>query len=578
MTNSKVSLSAANPAMLAGINVRIAADQSLTFRKRQDVCSAYRMTAKAVAHMDKAEQNPSAIKLTLENIPADPAWIRNRLKGFAPAMLRMSAKRWSNVQSLARFGFEHLGINRIRSAQPIAPVWEDLLGRVPKEAKALRIGLLSSARFWSAGGVAPEDVTQATFDAFRDYLLFTRLSRNPRETHRMACKLWNQASDAYDWWPRVKATVPDYRNTYIVPWETFPPALKQKIDGYIDHLSGKDRFATRNFKPLRPASLASKAVHLHEYCSALKHAGYDVRKLKSLKDLVTEPALRAGLTYFLEVRKAERHAHGVAVMLLIMAKHYLKSPPKVLENLQSAAKNLNTVRPGMTEKNKLRMRQFDDPNVVRRLLELPRDLRRQAAKIEAPCKKALKIQTALLVELLLMMPVRLTNLSHLEVGKHVVRIRKGVVRIVIPADEVKNGQPYDAILLQEPSALVEEYIDKYLPVLQREKASTWLFPGYKGPKNHSSLRKQIMNAIRHGCGAVLNPHAFRHLAAKLILDEEPGAYGKVRLVLNHTSTATTQRAYAGAENAAALRHYDQTVINRRTPFMPSRLRTSTKGL
>lgn len=577
LTTSLAPRQAADGPTLADMIRHITTDKRLSPRKRQDVCSAIRAVTKAVAQMEAGDQQPGIEQKNPTKVPADAGWIRDRLKGFGPAMAGYTPERWANILNLVRFGFAHLGINGARNSVPISPAWAYLLSLIPKEMKALRIGLLSFARWCTAHGVSPGGVSQATFDAFEKHLNATRLSRNPREVHRMACKLWNQASDGFDWWPKVKVEVPNYTNSYIVPWDTFPPPLKKKVDGYVDHLAGKDPFAKRDFKPLRPASLFSKAVHLHEYCSALKHAGYDVSKLKSLNDLLSEPALRAGLTYLLEVRKAKRHAHGVAVMLLIMAKHYVKPPRKVLENLQSIAKNLNTIRPGMTEKNKHRMRQFDDPKVLKALLELPRELRKQAAKTKAACKQALLIQTALAIELLLMVPIRLRNLSHLEVGKHIIRMRKGVVRLVIPGDEIKNSQPYDAVLLPEPSALIEQYIDKYLPVLQRGKPSAWLFPGYKGPKCHPSLRKQIMTAIKRGCGAVLNPHAFRHLAAKLILDEEPGAYGKVRLVLNHTSVATSQRAYAGSENAAALRHYDQIVLSKRAPLMPSRVRTSAKG-
>jgi integrase len=69
---------------------------------------------------------------------------------------------------------------------------------------------------------------------------------------------------------------------------------------------------------------------------------------------------------------------------------------------------------------------------------------------------------------------------------------------------------------------------------------------------------------------VLNPHAFRHLAAKLILDAEPGAYGKARLVLNHASTAMVERVYGGSEKASAVRHFDKHILEKRGPWEPDK--------
>ncbi len=64
---------------------------------------------------------------------------------------------------------------------------------------------------------------------------------------------------------------------------------------------------------------------------------------------------------------------------------------------------------------------------------------------------------------------------------------------------------------------------------------------------------------------------------KQILDAEPGNYGKARLVLAHKSVATTIRAYSGTENAAALRHYDQFILSKRSaPQSPRKPRGANK--
>ena len=61
----------------------------------------------------------------------------------------------------------------------------------------------------------------------------------------------------------------------------------------------------------------------------------------------------------------------------------------------------------------------------------------------------------------------------------------------------------------------------------------------------------------------MHPHLFRHLAGKLTLDAQPGAYGQVRDILGHRSTNTTTHYYAGMETKGALQHYDEQVLRLR---------------
>ena len=55
----------------------------------------------------------------------------------------------------------------------------------------------------------------------------------------------------------------------------------------------------------------------------------------------------------------------------------------------------------------------------------------------------------------------------------------------------------------------------------------------------------------------------RHIAAKLFLDANPGAYEVVRRVLGHRSIDTTTCFYTGLETPAAVRHFDKTILHLR---------------
>ncbi len=82
---------------LAEVVDRIAAEESLTPRQKQETNFALRTAGRAPARR-------------LEEIPAHPAHLRERLGALSPAMAGVSAGRWSNVISLTRAALKIAGI------------------------------------------------------------------------------------------------------------------------------------------------------------------------------------------------------------------------------------------------------------------------------------------------------------------------------------------------------------------------------------------------------------------------------------------------------------------------------------
>jgi integrase len=165
-----------------------------------------------------------------------------------------------------------------------------------------------------------------------------------------------------------------------------------------------------------------------------------------------------------------------------------------------------------------------------------------------------------------MVPMRIKNLAELHLDRHLGRGHgrgRGCVHLTIPGAEVKNGVDIEAELPPSTVALLDIYLARYRPLLL-DGHSAWLFPGRQSsPKSPQSLRGQIEKCIATRCGLRVNPHLFRHIAAKIYLDQNPGAYGLIRLVEGHKSVETTTRFYAGMEGAAAMRHFDEHILNLR---------------
>ena len=170
------------------------------------------------------------------------------------------------------------------------------------------------------------------------------------------------------------------------------------------------------------------------------------------------------------------------------------------------------------------------------------------------------------IEILLMTIVRVGNLTSLEEGRHLRwgrSNRRGLLSLSVEADEVKNGRALDFELPTESARLIRLYMDRYRPLL-RCPPSGALFPDRDGaPKRPSLLSEQIKRFVKKRLGLNINAHLFRHIGAKLFLEENPGAYASVQLLAGHRSSDTTVDHYIGLEATEAARHYDDLILNRR---------------
>jgi len=166
-----------------------------------------------------------------------------------------------------------------------------------------------------------------------------------------------------------------------------------------------------------------------------------------------------------------------------------------------------------------------------------------------------------------MAPMRAANLVGLNIERHLQRSRTGkagVVHIVIPGHEVKNEEDLEFPLPPETVRLLDLYLRDYHPRLTDEP-SPWLFPGSKddGPKTVNAFGEKIKAHVFQATGLRVNLHLFRHMAAKMYLDQNPGGYEVVRRHLGHRSMETTTKFYAGMEGAAASRHFDEEILKLR---------------
>ena len=521
-------------------------------RKRQELASAIRTVARALG------RSP-------EIIPADGRLLASRLKEVAPAAIGISRGRWNNIRSLLRTALALVQpISPGRNRNDLLPEWLALSDKLGSRSE--KIALSRVLRFLSARGIAPDAVTVETFDDYHRHLDGSLLKR-PNQTFAMTVKAWRRAASAIEGWPPIDVEVPDRSRSWVSAWKRFPASLGRDCQAWCDRLAGRDLLDTAPFRPVRPATLAHREWQIRAFASALVRMGRDPATLTCLGDLVEIEAFKTGLRFFLDRESGGKPTTAIADLattLKAVARHHVRVEPGHLDQIGAIIRRLAPGRVGLTETNRTRLRAFDDRENVAALLKLPEELMRQARRQRNLQRGAVRAQLAVAIEILLMAPLRMANLTRLDIERNLVRPGQGrALHIVIAGEEVKNREPLEYPLPAESVALVERYLREFRPHLTSTE-NTALFPGIAGGfKNQAFFGDQISRTVRAQTGLRVHPHLFRHISAKLYLDAEPGAYEVVRRVLAHRSIDTTTAFYTGMETSAAVRHFDQTILDLR---------------
>lgn len=512
----------------------------------------------------------SAIKTAAKALGAEPSdlalnvkLLRRRLEEVSPAALGMTQARWNNVRSLFSRAIE-LRTPVMSSAQKvsISSAWR-ALGATLDRSSQLRLGVL--LRFLSGRGVEPDQVTLVDLEAFREAIIENRLRSTPEKTWDGIVWSWNKCASNVAGWPSLPIPREDRRTVYVLPWSDFPASLKADVDAYLKVLSGEVLDEDGPLKALRPLTLKNRAYQARAAASALVTAGTPSGDICSLADIARLEPIKTILNNVLSRGEGDHKAgaFNMANFLKATAEHWVKVDEAELTKIRKIVSKLSPGQKGLTDKNRHRLMPFNDPEIVRRFLNVPShlasDVRRDGRKTVV---SAVSAQLAVAIAILQAVPIRIKNLASLEIDKHVVE-QNGRVYVLIDADEVKNNRYYQMELPKDVADLIAWYCLTYRDLLI-DAPTAALFPG----ENHKSkspgtLGRQISERIEQRLGLQVNPHLFRHIAAKLYLDRHPGEYGLVSRLLNHSSVATTMAAYTGAETVSAGLHFQSVVAGLR---------------
>ena len=431
-----------------------------------------------------------------------------------------------------------------------------------------RVRLLAMVRHLSTLGVGPDVVCLVDLVAYHQAIVNDRLRGNPEGTWEGNIWAWNASVREIEGWPAFEIPRENKRTTYVQEWSVFPASLKAEVDRWKLRQSGADLSDDEGpNKPLRASSLKSREYHLRAVASNLVIMGIDPSEICTLADVVRLDRFKLVLKCLLDRngQKVTAQVSQMASFLKSVADHWVKVDDADLVAMKRLISRLSQDRGGMTQKNRERLRPFNDPAVVQSYLGLPDQIRAAVDKDKRPAKvKAVTAQLAAAIAILQAAPIRVKNLTQLDVRKNMIE-RDGRLYLVVEADDVKNSSQIDIELPPETVDILVWYTRTYRPHLLRQPNDA-LFPGEgAGPKSVNGFGAQISRAFSKFAGLKFNPHLARHVAAKIYLDRNPGQYEIVRLLLGHKSMETTLRAYAGAEQATASRHFHAEIDKLRAP-------------
>lgn len=498
-----------------------------------------------------------------DKIPANVLAIGRMVAAVEPVVLGITRKTLQNLTSLAlhTIAASELipGMLQLRKRhRPKTPKWAKYYDKLP--SAMLRNSLSRLANFGSRNGIEPEEVTTAVIASVMAEMEITSFRANQYQVHRTMCKAWNEVCDLFPKESLQKVAVPPSRlRKTRVPLDQLSVGLLDDWAEYSRWAQGNDIFGDDARKqPLRQSTLDIYFRRLHHCVSVLAEEGISPSSIQGIADLLEINIFKAILRKLHEKGggKASFEAFFTSRLLLQLARDWVKVGTKALDELKGLAKRLPTPIPQMTVKNKAKVDQFDDQKVKERFLLAPDRIWEEVLATERHTAWTLaKAQAALSLHILMYMPVRLGNLTDLKFGEHLVLRESEPSTLRLSEDETKTGAAVEFNIPEVLAARLRHYRDEIAAPLLGKRPDFLFSNADSTGKGFAAVRGLIQRYSKQYIGVHMNPHVFRHLAAKFILDERPDAHAVVQHLLGHKKVETTVQFYAGVDTKRAGRHH-----------------------
>jgi integrase len=559
----------AGPLTLQSVLDQITNNTAISETRRRDLRSA-------IITYGKLTDRP------LSSIGLDLAEIRQVLDN-AGGVSKMSPKRQANLRSGLAAAVDVSGLLAMLRTGGIKldPTWAALLASTT--SLRIRNGLSRLARWASANSILPRMVSEAVIHRFVAELEAKTLVRKIGDQRRSITAAWNALAVLKPELPTIVS-----ESTPLVPkrilWESLPASFYADVQNYLiwcevlDPLDDDTR-ANR----LKPGTIRLRRDQIHSAVTAAVAAGIDRGGLATLADLVTPVNFKILLRKLYEAdgNALTAYTHGVAGTLITVASEWTKAGAEDVAALKKLRRKLGTLPSGLTDKNKSTLRQFADTRLLDALIQLPDRLWRKARREPAGSKRAfIDLQTALAIDILLHVPLRMKNLASLNFKEHLhwPQGHGKAAMITFEGAETKNSSPLEFELPAQLADRIWTYRTEIAPAIVGRRPDMLFVTTAGKPRMQETITNLIKKAVLKNLGLKFTPHQFRHFAAKIILDANPGAFEAVRQLLGHKNMKTTTNFYAGIDTLRAGRaHTDLLMSLRDKGTRPAQRRQARPG-
>jgi hypothetical protein len=217
-----------------------------------------------------------------------------------------------------------------------------------------------------------------------------------------------------------------------------------------------------------------------------------------------------------------------------------------VQAVEALANQVKAHKAGLSSQSRARVAQFDDPEILRALLELPGTCYRVADRLhaEGATRQAARLhETALAIDILIAKPLRLDNLVMLSPERHL-RLSGGKGPDTLSLPTSKAGHEIVAALPKPLARRIQRHVAVYRPLLRSGAQDGFLFPGATGGTiNPTNLASRMKRLVESQIGVVHNCHVIRHLVVTMLLDADPRNMPLAQRVRDHGSLKTTERWY-----------------------------------
>jgi integrase/recombinase XerD len=178
-------------------------------------------------------------------------------------------------------------------------------------------------------------------------------------------------------------------------------------------------------------------------------------------------------------------------------------------------------------------------------------------------ERPIRFRDGLMAGLLIGRPVRLRSFIGMTVDRHLVRLNGGFEMHFGPED-MKDRKAREYTVPDELVAPMDRYLDEFrLRLLDGNDTPMLWVSRRKGPLSYDGFQTHLWNITGRAFGEGFRPHAFRHIAATSIAEEDPAHVNIIASVLGHATLTMSERHYNRATGIRAAGAWQEMVRDKR---------------